>query len=79
VKHIYASILGSIQCLKRIGEGPIKVATFPHKKKKKKTLRCTAQLIDRSNNIGTPPPIKRVQNWPMLVTRGLGGTRQTDL
>jgi hypothetical protein len=32
VKHIYASILGSVQCLKRIGEGPIKVATFPHRK-----------------------------------------------
>jgi hypothetical protein len=48
MKHVFASILWSVQCFKKIGDGPIKVTRLKIKKSKH-TLGATPSLINRGD------------------------------
>jgi hypothetical protein len=53
-KHVYASLLGSAQCSKNVGDGPINVA--PSQREKEKLQGCTPPLLINNSTTNKYPP-----------------------
>ncbi len=61
-KHLYASILVSAQCFKKIGDGPIKEVPS----KRKKNFGSNPELINRLVSIGTFNNVNLQQHFKLF-------------